>query len=82
MPDMDGIELTRRLKADPPLRNVRLLAEFVRPRLQSAEAHKTGSPQPDEAGAIVRAVRLPYHQPQLGVDRPREPRERPRLYPT
>ncbi len=69
MPGMDGIELARALKADPlDGGDDALLAELVRPPPRAG-----GVPpdrlrrQPDQAGAVVGAVRLPDHQPQLGV---------------
>ena len=74
MPGMDGIELARTLKADPATAQTMLfLLSSSGHRLEAAESHLHRlRRQPHQAGALVRALRLPDHQPQFG----REPRTR------
>ena len=75
MPGMDGIELARALKAQPSTADTMLfLLSSSGHRLESARVPPDRvRRQPDEAGSVLGAVRLPDHQPQRGISAPSPP---------
>ena len=83
MPGMDGIELARRPEGRPPTAatTLFLLSSSGSPPRAGRVPPAGFRRQPDQAGALVRAVRLPDHQPQRRILRPSARRQR-RLRPT
>ena len=75
MPGMDGIELARALKADPATAETDALpAELLGPPARAGRVPPDRlRRQPDQAGPLVGAVRLPDHRASTRGPRPSRP---------